>query len=71
MGRSVTSSVTDIVLSNTVTFVHFLTAENWYKVPANIWAILFWGRPWPLRSHSGCATVTCKTDSLLFHSKSF
>jgi len=27
------------------------------------------GGPWPLRSHSGCATATCKTDSLLFHSK--
>jgi len=32
--------------------------------------ILFRGRPCPLRSHSGCSTVTCKTDSLLFHSKS-
>jgi len=66
-----TSSVTDVVLSPTVTSVYFLTAENWYKVPAKIWEILFRWRPWPLRSHSGCATVTWKTDSLLFHSKLF
>jgi len=66
-----TSSVIDVVLSPTVTFAYFLTAENWYKVPAKIWAILCWGRPWPLRYHSGCATVTCKTDNLLCHSKSF
>jgi len=64
-----TSSVTDVVLSPTGTFVYFLTAENLYKVPAKIWAIFFRGRPWPLRSHSGCATATCKTDNLLFQSK--
>jgi len=71
MGQSMTSSVTDVVLSPTVTSVYFLTTENWYKVPAKIWAILFRGRPWPLRIHSGCATVSCKTDILLFHSKLF
>jgi len=71
MGQSMTSSVTDVVLSPSVTSLYFLTAENWYKVPAKFWTILFGGRPWPLRSHSGCATVTCKTDSLLFHSKLF
>jgi len=71
MGQSMTPSVTDVVLSPTVTSVYFLTAENLYKVPAKIWAILFRGRPWSLRSHSGCATVTYKTDSLLFHSKLF
>jgi len=71
MGQSMTSSVTVVVLSPTVTFVYFLTAGNWRKVPAKIWAILFRGRPWPLRSHFGCATITCKTDRPLFHSKLF
>jgi len=71
MGQSMTSSVIDVVLSPTVTSVYLLTAENWYKVPAKSWAILFQGRPWPLRSHSGWATATCKTNSLLFHSKLF
>jgi len=66
-----TSSVIDVFFSSTVTSVYFLTAENWYKVPARIWAILFRGTPWLLRSHSGCATVTCKTDGLLFHSNLF
>jgi len=71
MGQSVTSSAIDVILSPTATSVYFLTAENWYKVPAKIWAILFRGRPWPLKSHSGCATVPGKTDSQLFHSKLF
>jgi len=71
MSQSRTSSAIDVVLSPTVTSVYLLTAENWYKVPAKIWAILFRRRPWPLWSHSGCATVTCKTDSLLYHSELF
>jgi len=45
-------------LSQTVSFFYFLTAENWYKARAKIWASLFRGRPWPLRYHSGCTTVT-------------
>jgi len=66
------ASVTDVVLSPTVTSVYFLTAENLYKVGYQQRSEQFClGGTWPLRSHSGCATVTCKTDSLLFHSELF
>ena len=35
--------VSHVVLSPTVASIYFLTAENWYKIPAKIWAILFRG----------------------------
>jgi len=62
MGQSMTSSVIDVFLSSTVTSVYFLTAENWYKVPARIWAILFRGRPWSLRSQSFFIQICFKCD---------
>ena len=61
-----TLSAIDVVLSPTVTSVYFVTAENWYKVPAKIWAILFRRWPRPLRSHSGCVTYLAKLIAYFF-----
>jgi len=41
--QSVTSSVTDVVLSSTVPSAYFLTVENWYKAPVKILTSLFRG----------------------------
>jgi len=66
-----TSSVTDVVLNQTVPSINFLTVESLYEVAAKILGMLvpFWGA-WPQRLHSDCAASEVHFVSCTFSGKS-